>query len=201
MFPTPLRQACLALEFLFAQKLLPQNLHIVADSAGANLALQLASQMLHPRVNVSKIRLPSPIGGMCLISPWVSLTTDSKSMAECDGIDTMSKYVLEQAGTYILSGFPEADATFAEPAKASDTWFKGVDGFARRVMITAGGNECMRDDIVRVGERLKSHHPNVKVVVQDGGLHVDMIVDFMAKEKNIRPMAPLVVQWLVAGYA
>ncbi|KAJ6506142.1 Alpha/Beta hydrolase protein [Mycena vulgaris] len=201
MFPTPLHQACLALKSLFAGKLLPENLHIIGDSAGANLALQLISQMLHPRDNVPEVRPPSPIGGLCLISPWASLTIDSKSFAEFDGIDTMTPYALGQAGMEILSGFPEADATFAEPAKASEMWFKGVNGLVRRILITAGSNECMRDDILQVGDRLKSHHPTVEVVVQKGGLHDDMFFDFLAKEKNLGTLTPLVVKWLAAGYA
>lgn len=188
------------MKFLLAEKLLPENLCIIGDSAGANLALQLMSQMLHPQDTVPEARPPSPIGGLCLISPWASLTADSKSCAEFDGIDTMTRTVLATAGALILPGFPPAAATFAEPAKAPDTWFQGIDGLVRRILVTAGSNECIRDDILQLGDRLKRHHRSVEVVVQDGGLHVDMLLDFMVKEKTLGPLTPLVIQWLVAGY-
>ncbi|KAF8166296.1 Alpha/Beta hydrolase protein [Mycena galopus ATCC 62051] len=198
-FPTPLRQASRAVEFLFAAGVRPENLHIAGDSAGGNLALQIVSQMLHPHADVPAIRPPVPIRGVCLISPWVSLTADSKSMTEFDGIDFMSKAVVEDVGTQILGGFSEADGAFAQPAKAPDSWFQGVDEVVERVFITAGSAEIMRDDILQLGDRLKRHHRNVQIGMQDGGVHDDMILDFMTKETKLGALTPKLINWLAEG--
>ncbi|KAJ7852125.1 Alpha/Beta hydrolase protein [Mycena leptocephala] len=199
-FPTPLRQACLAMEYFFKAGLRPGNLQIVGDSAGGNLALQLVSQMIHPRDGLPNIRPSAPIRGLCLVSPWASLTADSKSCIEFDGIDTMTRDALRQAGAEILSGFSDDENAFGEPAKASALWFKGVDEVVERVLITAGATECMRDDIVQVSNQLKGHHQNVQLVVQNGGLHDDMFLDFMVKEKKLGTLTPLVVNWFAAGF-
>ncbi|KAF7354573.1 Abhydrolase-3 domain-containing protein [Mycena sanguinolenta] len=202
MFPTPLKQACLGLKFLFDAGVEPGNLQIAGDSAGGNLALQLVSQMLHPRAGLPRLTPLAPIRGLCLLSPWTSLTADTKSCKEFDGIDTMTRRVLRDAGAEILPGFPDDAAAFAEPAKAPESWFHGVDGLFERVLVTAGEFECMRDDIVQLSDKLKKgRHPDVELVIQDGGLHDDMFLDFMVKEKKLGPLTPLIIDWLYAGFA
>ncbi|KAJ7644532.1 Alpha/Beta hydrolase protein [Roridomyces roridus] len=198
-FPTPLNQARLGLEALLAAGVRPENLIIAGDSAGGNLALQLFSQMLHPLSDMPEIRPASPFRGLCLLSPWVSLTADTASVRECDGIDTMTERMLAVLGADILAGFPEADhAAFAEASKAPGTWFHGLRGLVQRVLVTAGSFECMRDDITRLGEGLKTHHPNVELVVQEGGLHDDMLLDFMMKESKLGSLTPLIISWIAA---
>ncbi|KAJ7655814.1 Alpha/Beta hydrolase protein [Mycena polygramma] len=200
-FPTPLNQARLGLEFLFAAGVKPHNLQIFGDSAGGNLILQLVSRMLHPVQNVPEIHPKSPIRGICLLSPWVGLTADTKSAAEYDGIDTMPKRGLADWGAEILAGFSESDGAFAEPTKAPEAWFKGVNSLVDRVLIVAGEMECMRDDIMQLGEGLKRHHPDVRVVIQAGGLHDDMLLDFMVKETKLGTSTALVTSWLAAGFS
>ncbi|KAJ6472679.1 Alpha/Beta hydrolase protein [Mycena vitilis] len=201
-FPTPLNQARLGLEFLFAAGVKPHNLQIFGDSAGGNLILQLVSQMLHPVQSIPKIQPTSPIRGICLLSPWASLTADTESAAKYDGIDTMPKRGLADWGAQILAGFAQSDGAFAEPAKAPEAWFKGVNSLVDRVLIVAGEMECMRDDIVQLGEGLKRHHPDVRVAVQAGGLHDDMLLDFMVKEtKLLGTSTALITSWLAAGFS
>ncbi|KAJ7661577.1 Alpha/Beta hydrolase protein [Mycena polygramma] len=200
-FPTPLSQACLGLKFLLEAGVKPQNLQISGDSAGGNLVLQLVSQMLHPLQSVPEIGLARPLRGICLLSPWASLTADAKSATDYDGIDFMPKRGLAEWGAQILSGFPESDGAFAQPAKAPEAWFKGVDRLVDRVLITAGGMECMRDDIVQLGDGLKRHHPDVDVVVQAGGVHDDLLLDFMTKETKLGSSTALVTSWFAAGFS
>jgi hypothetical protein len=40
----------------------------------------------------------------------------------------------------------------------------------------------------------------VQLVVQNGGLHDDMFLDFMVKEKKLGTLTPLVVNWFAAGF-
>ncbi|KAJ6630112.1 Alpha/Beta hydrolase protein [Mycena sp. CBHHK59/15] len=200
-FPTQLNQARLALEFLFAAGVKPQNLQLVGDSAGANLILQILSQTLHPLERVPEIHFSAPIRGAHLISPCVSLTADSASHTENDGVDFLSKSTAVDWGNQILAPIPEADRPFAEAAKAPEGWFKGVDRLVDRVLVTAGGAEILRDDIVYFGDSFKKHHPNTELVVQKDGLHEDMYLDFLVKEKKLGSLTPLTVEWLAAGFA
>jgi acetyl esterase/lipase len=178
----------------------PQNLQLAGDSAGGNLILQVLSQILHPRKAVPEIRLPAPLGGVYLISPWTNLSTDSKSHTENDGRDFLSKDALAHWGAQILADVHETDRIFVEAVRAPEWWFKGADALVDRMLITAGGAELLRDDIVVVGEAFKKHHPNVELMVQKDGLHEDVYLDFLLGEKKLGSLTPLTVEWLAAGF-
>jgi acetyl esterase/lipase len=199
-FPTPLKQAGLALDFLMAAGVKPQNLQLAGDSAGGNLILQLLSQMLHPRQGVPEIRLSAPLRGIYLISPWTNLSADSKSHEENDGRDFLRHATLKDWGSQILAAVPDEDRPFAEAVRAPEEWFKGVDTLVERVLITAGGAEVLRDDIVTFAETFKKHHANSKLVVQQNGLHEDMFLDFVVNEAKKGQLTPLTVEWLAAGF-
>ncbi|KAJ6591825.1 Alpha/Beta hydrolase protein [Mycena vulgaris] len=199
-FPTPLNQARLALEFLLAAGVQPRNLQLVGDSAGGNLVLQLISQMLHPRAAVPEIRLPAPLSGICLVSPWVALIPQGRSSVESAGKDYISAEGTTRVGTQILSQLAEADRAFASPATAPDAWFAGAEQLVERVLVTAGAAECFRDDIVGFVDGLKTCHPRVELMLQKGGLHVDMYLDYLVAEKKRGSLTRLVVEWLAAGF-
>lgn len=156
--------------------------------------------MLHPREGIPEIRLPAPLLGAYLISPWVNLTGDSKSHTENDGRDFVTARALKTWGTEILAHVPAADRPFAEAVRAPEAWFAGVDGLVDRVLVTAGGAECLRDDIVVFGEAFKKHHAKTELVVQNGGLHEDMFLDFLVNETKVGSLTPLTVEWLAAGF-
>ncbi|KAH9986326.1 Alpha/Beta hydrolase protein [Russula compacta] len=103
--PTQLRQAIAAVQHLLDKGLSPSNIIVAGDSAGGNLVLQLASQLLHPHPSLPTLRPhhrapaarapppppppppnpnprgPSSVGGALLISPWVEFGTDAPSYA------------------------------------------------------------------------------------------------------------------------
>ncbi|KAJ7701579.1 Alpha/Beta hydrolase protein [Mycena rosella] len=199
-FPTPLKQARLGLEFLLAAGVQPQNLQLAGDSAGGNLIVQLLSQMLHPLPSVPEIHLPAPLRGALLISPWVNLSADSASHRENDGRDILRRNTLARWGATILSAVPAGDRAFAEAARAPAEWFAGADRVVERVLVTAGGAECLRDDIVAFGEAFKQHHARTELVVQAGGLHEDLFLDFFVSETKFASLTPLTVEWLAAGF-
>jgi len=198
-FPTPLDQTRRAVEFLIEAGVQPSHLHIAGDSAGANLIIQLLSHMLHPRPDVDEIRLREPIRAIYLISPWVSLSGDSQSHDDNDGIDYMPKSGLIDIGGHILAGFSTNARVFAEAIKAPPAWFEGLEAIVASILITVGGAECLRDDILAFGEILKEHHPAVEVAVQPGGFHEDMFLDFFVGETKLGSLTPLLVDRLVTG--
>ncbi|KAJ7485651.1 Alpha/Beta hydrolase protein [Mycena latifolia] len=170
-YPTPLKEARLALEFLLAAGVQPQNLQLVGDSAGGNLILQLlSSHMLHPRADMPAVHLPAPLRGALLMSPWVNLSANSASHAENDGRDFVNPRALAEMGRRVLAAVPAADRALVEPVRAPAGWFAGAERFVARVLVTAGGAECLRDDIVRCAEAFKTQHLQTELVVQPGGL-------------------------------
>jgi len=199
-FPTPLKQAVAALNFLMAAGVKPQNIQLIGDSAGGNLILQVLSHILHPCQGVPELHLPGPLRGVYLISPWTSLSADSKSHTENDGRDWLVHRRLKEWGALILAHVPDADRPIAEPVRAPDSWFEGVDALVERVLVTAGTEELLRDDIVLFAERFKKHHASVELVVQKDGLHEDILLDFNVNEKKKSSMTPLTVEWLAAGF-
>ncbi|KAJ7756241.1 Alpha/Beta hydrolase protein [Mycena metata] len=200
-FPTPLKQAQLGLNFLLNAGVKPQNLQLAGDSAGGNLVLQVLSHMLHPYNDVPEIRLDAPLPGALLISPWTNLSGDSESHTENNGRDYISKDPFTLWGAQILADVPEACIAYVEAVRAPEGWFQGVDALVERVLVTAGGAELLRDDVVVVGEALKKHHPKTELVVQKNGLHEDLYLDFAAGEKKLGNLTPLTVEWLAAGFS
>jgi acetyl esterase/lipase len=165
--------------------------------------MQLVSQILHPRADVPEIHLPAPLRGLCLASPWVALTPGGRSPIESAGKDYLRADFIRLDGARFQAEFAETDVAFSSPAKAPEAWFAGMERVVERVLVTAGGDECFRDDIVNFGEGLKTWHPDVELVVQKNGLHADMYLDFMVgeKKKKLGVLTPLLVEWLSAGFS
>jgi acetyl esterase/lipase len=128
----------------------------------------------------------------------MSFTTDTKSFQEFNGIDFLDRRILGDYGAELLESYSNDDNAFAEPAKARQDWFQGVSGLVDHIFITAGEREVMHDDIVSVAERLKKHHTKVELVVQEGGVHDDMFIDFFTREKKLGSLTPKVISWLAA---
>lgn len=200
-FPTPLIQAVKAIHHVLESGCKPQNIQIVGDSAGANLALAFLSHTLHPVDGIPLVSLPSRIRGIYLMSPWVSLTGDTGSHAANDRTDIVGAEMFGYCGRNVFVGVPESLRVYLEASKAPAAWFGGVDGVVERVLISAGGKECLRDDIVKVADRLAAHHgEGVRLVVQEDGVHNDPFYDFLVGEKALCDLTPEIVKWVRDGF-
>lgn len=200
-FPTQVTQAAAAIEYLLTMGVQPKDIQIVGDSAGANLALALLSHAIHPLDGVARFTLPSPIGGFYAMSPWVSLTGDTGSHSTNDGNDIMSAKTFAYTGRKVLAGVPESQLPYLEPGKTSDSWFAGIDQLIGRILITAGSNECLRDDIMKFAKQLTAHHGRVMFIMQDNGVHTDPFYDFLIPgEKNICSLTSRILEWLAEGF-
>ncbi|KAG6847998.1 hypothetical protein H0H93_004275 [Arthromyces matolae] len=184
-FPTQLIQAVEALKHLIANGYEPQDIFIAGDSAGANLILALSSHILHPILlenagvtAVPSLSLTSPIGGAYLMSPWTSLTPGARgSSVENDAHDIMTSRTLRYYERKVLEGVPESLRVYLEVNKAPVGWFAGIDKLVKRVLITAGELEILRDDIESVAREISRYHNDVEVIVQENGVHVDPFYD------------------------
>ena len=46
-----------------------------------------------------------------------------------------------------------------------------------------------------------SHHGQVKIVVQEKGVHNDPFFDFFAGEKGLCALTPVILEWVAEGFA
>ncbi|PPQ66705.1 hypothetical protein CVT26_009565 [Gymnopilus dilepis] len=216
-FPTQLKQLVHALQYLHNNLGVPyEQIHIAGESAGGALTLQLLSHILHPLEDVPTLELrgangsPSKLGGALIMSPWVSITGDTGSHKENSDTDVLPAYSWKYLGEQTLlplSQEPDSNygtiKPYVEALKAPEGWFNGVDGVLKRVLVTVGEKECLRDDVVEVGKKLGQGNGDTfaTTVVQKGGVHNDQYLDFMAGQGGAGELTAQVIHWLEEGLA
>ncbi|RDB17506.1 putative steryl acetyl hydrolase mug81 [Hypsizygus marmoreus] len=202
-FPTQLKQAVVAVQHLLSKGVQPQNIQLTGDSAGGNLVLQLISHILHPVPDVPTLTLSSSFRGAYLMSPWVSLTSQAKSMFANDSSDILSPGCLLYWGRAVVAGVPESQIQYLEAIKAPAGWFDGIDKVVERLLITAGDAECLRDDIVVVTEKLVKLYKKdgtVRFMLQKYGVHNDPFFNFSTPGQKPGEVTPTILQWFAAGF-
>ncbi|KAF8220915.1 alpha/beta-hydrolase [Tricholoma matsutake] len=199
-FPIQLKQAVAAIEHLLSTGVQPQNIQIVGDSAGANLAIQLISHLLHPVRGIRPLNLPFRIRGIYLMSPWVKLQGTEGSITSNDDCDVMGSKCISAWGKEVLEGVPDSWLPYVEATRAPDSWFKSVDTVVERMLITAGSVECCRDSIETFAKQICSVHDGATFWIQENGVHNDPFLDFFTKEVKLGRMTPDILEWFAAGF-
>jgi acetyl esterase/lipase len=210
-FPKQLRQTIAAIQHLLDLGVSPSNIIIGGDSAGGNLALQLASQLLHPHPSLPTLRIPShastetdsefpePFGGMLLISPWLEYNVDAPSFARNSTRDVLPLNAWQVCADTVRQGIVPALHNHLEPGIAPDGWWKGLGGVFPRVLITAGEYEGIVDSIQRTGAVIAEEVKDTTLFVLPGGVHEDFIEAFASGEGEKGDDYKLVVSWLSAS--
>lgn len=178
----------------------PENIQIAGDSAGANLALQLISHILHPLNGIPSFKLSAPIRGVYLMSPWVSLSGNGGSLVSNEGSDVASAKYLATWGRQVLEGIPDSQRPYIEAVRAPKSWFKNAKTVVDRVLITAGEMEVMRDEIVVFADQFCQDHDETQFIMQKHGVHIDPYFDFFTGEATVGEMTLAIWDWLVAGF-
>ncbi|KAG6880984.1 hypothetical protein C0993_003348 [Termitomyces sp. T159_Od127] len=156
--------------------------------------------MLHPVANVPRLTLSAPFSGAYPMSPWVSLTGKTGSMLTNGDSDVLGIEALSYWGRIVLDGVPEKYRPYLEPYYAPENWFADLSTIVRRVLITAGDAECLRDDIVVFADRLRKKFPELQFVLQDYGVHNDPYFDFLWPEKVKGVLTPMILDFFMAGF-
>ncbi|KAF8154249.1 Alpha/Beta hydrolase protein [Crassisporium funariophilum] len=200
-FPTQLRQAVRAIQYLMDSGVKPENMQIVGDSAGGTLIHEVFSHMLHPVDTVPQLSLCCPFAGALFVSPWVRLVDKDGCLHTNDNNgDFLTGKSLNYWGSKVLRGIPRAAIPYLEPNSAPSNWLKGVGRCTRRVFITAGGVECLRDEIIRYQHTFRTRHHDVTFIMQENGAHNDPYTDFLTKEKDLGVVTPRVLDWLEENF-
>jgi acetyl esterase/lipase len=197
-FPIQLRQALVAIEHLLGKGLSPSNIIIAGDSAGGNLVLQVASQMLHPHPSLPTAPLlQEPFGGALLISPWVEFSTDAPSYARNDKRDAMPACTYRLFEDAVRPGITPELRHHLEPGVAPRGWWNGLERVFSRVLVTAGEHEALIDQIQAAAAAITEDGvKDTMVFVLPRGVHEDFILAFMSGEGGIGDDYKLTVSWV-----
>ncbi|KAM6489315.1 Alpha/Beta hydrolase fold [Amanita muscaria] len=192
-FPTQLRQAVSAVEYLLSNGVQPENIQIVGDSAGGNLGLALLSHILHPLDNIPPITPTKPFAGMYMMSPWVLLSADYDSTYKADVITGAG---FKRGANIILAGLPQSLTSYIEPSLAPEGWFRGAHTYVERFLITVGDKECLHDSIAEFVHRFRRENKETRFEIQPDGLHDDPLLDFLLSQPKLGVLTPMIVDWV-----
>ncbi|KAM6489322.1 Alpha/Beta hydrolase fold [Amanita muscaria] len=202
-FPTQLRQAVSAVEYLLSNEVQPENIQIVGDSAGGNLVLALLSHILHPLDGIPPITPTKPFAGMYMMSPWVRLSTndsDTGSNVRNDKHDVITEPVLKKLASIVLAGLPESLTSYIDPSLAPEGWFRDAHTYVERFLITAGYKESMHDDIKEFAHCFRRDNKETQFVIQPDGVHDDPYFDFLVSQPKLGLVTPVIVDWIHEGF-
>ena len=156
-FPAALEDALTAYRWLLAEGAAARHVAFVGDSSGGGLAL--ASLM---RLRNEGAPLPA---AAALLSPWTDLALTGRSLSEFGPSDPMIPVELMPAAVELyLAGAdprsPDASPLYGDAAGLPPT------------LIQVGSEEALRDDSVRMAERLKAAGCEVEIEVWPRMFHV-----------------------------
>jgi acetyl esterase/lipase len=169
-FPAAIEDALAAYQWMQDQGTKPDDIVLVGDSAGGNLAL---AAMLSLRQR----GLPLPVAA-ALMSPWTDLTASGASYAsraEADPIH-QRKMVLALAKNYLGDDGDPRDP-LASPL------FADLAGLPP-LMIQVGDRETVRDDSIQLAERARAASVEVELQSWDGMIHVFQMFPELAEAQR-----------------
>jgi acetyl esterase/lipase len=178
----------------------PENIQLVGDSAGGNLILQVLAHLLHPLEyeNVPPLSLSSPLRGACLVSPWVDMSDTHGTFKNGDSTDMFTADVIRDWASRILGPVPKEYLDYIEINSSQDDWWKGAEASIGRVLITAGREECLKDEIIRFKSIFENFHSHV-TLLEHQGIHEDPFFAVDIGESG--GGAPdMIIDWCQAGF-
>lgn len=123
--------------------------------AGANLVLGILSHISHPHPRIPPLHISVPFKGILLLTPWVSFASSVSLSGEmCKNSDIIRPEIASKWSKAFL-GAQKRDE-YNEPLTAKASWCEGLK--AEEILLVASADECLTEDVVRMGEILKVSH-------------------------------------------
>lgn len=143
-FPAAIEDATEAYDWLLQHTPPARRLFLMGDSAGGGLALGLLMKLRDAGT-------PLPIAAVAM-SPWTDLALTGDSLRTNAASDPMvSTHHLPAFAQYYLAG--------ADPRTPYASPLYGEASGLPPVLVQVGEDEILRDDAVRMAEKLRSHNP------------------------------------------
>ena len=137
-----------------------------------------------------------------MMSPWTRLVDGHGSLLHTnDGRgDVLTALIGTYLGSKVLAGAKPSVVPYLEAASAPKDWLQGVDKCVRRVLISAGELEFLRDEIVHYGKRVEEFLKDTTIIIQENGIHDDPLLDLLVGEKSLGSLTPKILDWLEEGF-
>jgi acetyl esterase/lipase len=156
-FPAALNDATTAYEWALTSGIAPTSLVVGGDSAGGGLATALL-------LRLAAAGLPEPAAAV-LFSPWLDLRNTAASFVECAATDQLfSRAAADEAARAYLAGHP-ADDPLTSP-------LLGDWSGQPPLLLQASDSEVLRDDSVRLAEKVRSVGGRADLSLYRGVPHV-----------------------------
>lgn len=186
VYPTQLRQAVSALRYLIEdQKRDSRTIMLGGDSAGGNLVAAVLLHLANPHPAVEPLKLKYPLRAALLISPWVSFSIDTPSFTTNAKKDLLTAPAIKKAGLAYVVGTPPGDI-YAEPILATPgMWADIASHVVNRVLVTAGANELLCDEVVIFASKVKGGFDMADTIGKGGGVQREVLKSGMEIEIEI----------------
>ncbi|KAI3394331.1 hypothetical protein diail_2883 [Diaporthe ilicicola] len=192
-YPRQLHQAVSLMHFLIvSEKIRPELITLVGDSAGAHLLLSLLLHLKRPNPQVPELQIHGILSGAVLVSPWVDLQSSCPSVESNKQNDLLSASSLEYWAKNFLGG--AAADPWNSPFTAPPEWW--IDLPVKKILLTYGERELLRDDAVQLSEMLQKCHAGTTVMNFPGELHVHMIMNRFLRIRGPCESEKAYVKWL-----
>jgi len=211
-FPFILNEGVTAIHHLQKLGVDPSNIILVGESAGGSFVHALLSHYLHPYPDsslVPKLTLTDnkPLGGAFLLSPWskvglaVGVPKGMFPTGHIKGPDILTGATESYFASVVLKvvpspAIPYVDAILASMEQDGMDWYKGLQGATRRILISLGTMETLRDAIKKQYEDMSRHHPDVELYSHELAIHADPHFDVILGELKVTDLTKRIVEWL-----
>ncbi len=156
-FPAAHDDALRGYRWLLAQGIAPEQIVIAGDSAGGNLALATA-------IAARDRGEPLP-AALVLFSPWTDLAGTGASARENAATDDL----IVDDGSHAVARAYAGDRDLDDPAISP--LYADLDGLAP-MLVHASSIEILRDDAIRLVERVRERGGDARIRLWDGVPHV-----------------------------
>lgn len=184
-FPTQMCQAASGLAHLLRSGVRPSQLVVGGDSAGGNLTVQLLSHLLHPYPRAGGIVLDEPLAGAFLVSPLVSQNMQTRSFVDGRPCDMLSEGIFDNPNREMFHEKPRGVLGVLFPnwglvetkefregrgwalmADVDEKWLDGMGNIVRKVYVTCGKHEILRDQGIDIAEQIRARNADVEVKLE-----------------------------------
>ncbi|KAI0265812.1 alpha/beta-hydrolase [Gloeopeniophorella convolvens] len=195
--PTQLRQANAAITHLLGRGIAPSHIIVGGDSVGGNLTLGLGAHIMRPLASIpAPPVLSEPLGGALLNSAWATFNTYAPSYKRNDALDMVPSSAYAFLAQQIGPGITPELRDYVEPGTAPASWFEGLDRVYGRVLVTAGENEALFDQIIDLKGKLEQHVRDTSTFVEPGGVHMNAMDAFWVGEGRSGQDFYKMVSWI-----
>jgi acetyl esterase/lipase len=209
-FPAALLDALSGYVHLLDLGFKPEDVLVVGDSAGGNIALALTRYLVEHRQHASnsadKISVPAPPGNLLLLSPWAdpsnshdSPTSSSYTCLHSDYIGALTSNTNAYSRVAFLGPHVALlNNPYISPASLhllpEEISFEGFP----KTFISAGGAEVLRDQIRTLKERMeRDMGVRVKYEETEDAVHDFLIFPWLQPQRE--ELLGRIREWFVSG--